>query len=315
MRAFFLIFILFARLFSAQNAIVISEQSQPKEVQGITTTMVNALMIFTSKDTIGSGSYHFIKKDATLATLHAPFAFTVSSLYDDVELFMLGGAGYSQATRDVILEDSNQSNELAKARLNTYTGGLGLGVRFSSYDIDFETALELIYSRVGYSFDGEGKISEIINEFFNTAYADNYSYRFVTQARYERKYNGFTPYVLFSFSLYDTKSIISTTSLFTFQSTSELLALGFGSESGTLWHYDNYELRMKPYVSLEQLFGDVSSFLEVKNFTTVGLTSYLYLHEKVRSISRLYLDISTTQSDAIYGLNVGVGLSLSMDAL
>lgn len=276
---------------------------------------VNALMVFTSKDGLNSGRYEFTRANATMTILHVPFRYHFATFDPRWNFFAVGGAGYSETQMTTDLNVTRTATEQIKLTttnmLQTYTGGLGGGLRYHEDNgLELMGGLELIYSRIGISNRDHNRVGDIIEDFFKGQYNDNLSYRFFAYAEYRREVYGFKPYVKLSYELYETKSAISIQELITFTTQSGVTAFAIGGETPAMLSYDRMYLTAEGYLRGSYMGGDIDKVVGFDGFGTLGGVAYWYVPDALKHIKRFFLEVSTIQADGLRGYNIGLGFSL-----
>lgn len=276
---------------------------------------INALMVFTSKDGLNSGRYEFTRANATMTILHVPFRYHFDPFDTGWNYFLVGGGGYSETTMTTELNTTRTSSDDIKLTttnmLQTYTGGIGGGIRYiHPIGVEVLAGLEVIYSRVGVTNRDSGGIGDPVEDFFKGQYNDNLSYKVFTFAEYHREFLGFKPYVKLSYELYETKSAISFEQLSKFTTQSSVTSFAVGSETPPLMYYDTMYLTFKGYLRGSYMGGDINKVTNFDGFGTVGGVGYWYVPDALKYIERFFLEVSTIQADGLRGYNVGLGFSL-----
>jgi len=294
----------------------LAAQDTPEEAaQKAYLANINALMVFTSKDGLNSGIYEFTRANATMKILHVPFRYQFDPFRDGWNLFLVGGGGYSETemTSDIngSISPTDGTIQLTTTNmLQTYTGGIGGGVRYrNDTGIEFYTGLELIYSRVGVTNRDSNGAGEIVDDFFKGQYNDNLSYKFFLLTEYQKEYFGFKPYVKLSYELYETKSAISFEQLSKFTSQTNVTSFAVGSETPPVVSYDGMYLTLEGYLRGSYLGGDITRAAKFDGYGTVGWIAYWYVAETMNYFKRFYLEVSTIQADGLRGYNVGIGFN------
>lgn len=277
---------------------------------------INALMVFTTRDGLNSGTYHFTKANTTMNVIHLPFAYHFEPVKRGWNFFLSGTAGYSETTmtREVNSTDRSTSDAIELTLTNmlqTFAGGIGGGLRYKDESgIAFKGGAEVILSRVGTRIRDDTEAGEIIDDFFTGKFNTNLSYRIFALAEYRRQWFGFTPYAKLSYELFETKSSFNFEQLSTFSSQTNVTSFAVGAESPSLVSYHGMYLTLEGYLRGSYLAGDITDVAKLDGYGTVGGTAYWYVSEAMNYFRRFYLEISTIQADGLQGYNIGLGFSL-----
>jgi len=197
MRRLLLFFLLFTNL----KAATLDEQL----AQDAYLATVNAAIVFTSQDGLNSGIYRFTKLDTLMRMYNLPLTYHFDPLSDKTNVFMVFDMGYSDTRSDSTVEENGTILKLDN-RLQTYVGGIGLGLRYRATE---HSALlfggEILYSRVGLTARlGDGLDISDVENFFADGFNDNYSYKLFAEYDYQREYKGYAVYTKLNYKLYKT---------------------------------------------------------------------------------------------------------------
>lgn len=277
---------------------------------------INSLLIFTSESGLSSGNYTFTNSGFKMKSYSLPFFYELAPIDTKLRLFINGTVGYSitrlvtkTTTRaattgeDIVLTHDN--------KLQTYTGGLGLGLRYQSdLGVDFLGSIGVIYSRVGTSIQPNDEIGDVIKDFFDDEYNDNITYRFYLAAEYEKKIEGFRTYAKMDFKSYETKADFSLDALSGFTTQSHVMGLSLGLETPSIFKYEENFLSLEGYVKLNYLNGDITDVVQFNKYINLGSVAYWNTPNLPAWAERFYMEISTVRAEGLEGYNVGIGFSL-----
>ncbi len=282
---------------------------------------INALMIFTSQNNVGSGKYNFSNIDTHMVVLHAPIRYHIPSKKDESNFFLTGNAGYSQTDGALNLPIQERSTESdaeveVKPLLSTYTGGIGGGWR---YKITPHSSIliggEFIYSRVGVVLRTENDSDfEFVKEFFSQTFNDNLSFKGLLEYNYTRNYRDYIINAKMGFRYFNTSSELNIkealSSIYTIRSQSYLTQLRVGVETPPLFTFYQWPLTLKFFTEGDLLFGDVSRILKVDSYALVGMDTFLYTKKHNWGITRFFIEGSALNGYGIHGYNVGLGFNV-----
>ena len=277
---------------------------------------INTLLIFTSESGLSSGNYTFTRSGFKMKSYSLPYRYNLAPLDSRLSLFLNGTVGYSitrlvtqTSTRsaandeDIVLRHDN--------KLQTYTGGVGLGLGYKSdLGIDFLGSLGIIYSRVGTSIQPNDEIGEAIKDFFDGEYNDNITYRFYLAAEYEKKIEGFKTFATMDFKSYETKADFTLNALSGFSTQSNVTGLSFGLETPSLLQYKENFLSLEGYIKLNYLHGDIKDVVQFDKYMNIGSLAYWNTPSLPTWAKRFYVEVSTVRAEGLEGYNVGIGFSL-----
>ena len=298
----------------------LTAQDTPEEVaRKAYLANINALMVFTTKEGLNSGTYDFTRANVTMGIVHLPFSYQFHPFKPGWNLFLVGGVGYSETAMTTDLNASAVSvtspdgnlTLSATNKLQTFAGGVGLGVRYRHESgAEVRGGFETILSRVGITSRTGNGTGDVVEDFFLGKFNDNISYRFFLQARYSREWWGFNPYAELSYELFETKSALNFESLSKFTSQTNVTSFALGSETPPLLSYRGMYLTLEGYLRGSYLGGDITTVSHFDGYGTVGGVGYWYVTAAMNYIRRFFLEISTIQADGLRGYNVGLGFSL-----
>ncbi|UFS62913.1 hypothetical protein LOH54_02005 [Sulfurimonas sp. HSL-3221] len=276
---------------------------------------INALMVFTTKDGLNSGTYEFTRANTSMYIIHLPLRYQFEPFAPDLNAFVIGGVGYSETK---LTNDVNTSTPLsgdialsATNMLRTYTGGIGGGLRYRP-GLGFEMlgGVEAIYSRVGVSARDNNGAGDSVGDLFKESYNANISYRVFFALEYRREWKGYKPYATLTYDLYETKSAISTKQLSKFTTQTNVTSFSIGGETAALANYDGMYLTLEGYLRGSYLGGDITRVTHFDGYGTLGGVGYWYVSEAMNYIERFFLEVSTIQADGLRGYNIGLGFTL-----
>lgn len=184
-----------------------------------------------------------------MSIYHLPFTYHFKSS-EKLNYFLIGNVGYSRTQlADKIQERSSNVTLSCKNHIKTYTAGLGGGARYKvKKDLTVSGGVEFIYSRAGASVSKpDRQPGDVIEDFFNTNYSDNLSYKVFTVAEYRPMINEYKPYITASYKLYETKSNFSFSNITSFSSQSSVGTISLGLETAKLYAYSNNYLTSEIY--------------------------------------------------------------------
>ena len=272
---------------------------------------INTLLIFTSGEGLNSGLYHFTKVGVDMEVYNLPFSFNLTSNNSKLQYFLVGNVGYSRVfiSKDIEIPPNGRLNY--DNHLQTYTAGLGAGVRYKlTPEMNFSCGGELIYSRSGASVSKpDDDLGNAIEDFFNKEYNDNLSYKFFADAEYKPKIEGFKPYAKASYKLYETKSTFNFDEFTTFSTQSSIISLAFGAETEKIYGSDRSYLTLEAYINGNYLFGEVNEVVKFDSYASLGSVAYWY-DDSFSWIQRYFLELNTIRADGLKGYNVGIGFSI-----
>ncbi len=277
---------------------------------------INALMVFTSQEGLSSGHYRFTNVGAEMNVAHLPFIYHLAPYDEKMNFFIVGNVGYSKTSLYESIEvdtDRSESERLEyDNQLQTYTGGLGFGLRYKTdYGIDILAGIEFIYSRTGITLrEPDDDIGDAIVGFFNGKFNDNLTYKLLTQFEYHTEYEGSHPYARLSYKLYETKAGFNFDELASFSTQASVTSLGAGVESPRLYSYDDMYLTLEGYLYGHYLGGDIVDVVGFEAYSTVGAVAYWYTQNSPTWAERFFLEVSTVKSGGLEGYNLGIGFTV-----
>ena len=275
---------------------------------------INTLLIFTSESGLSSGKYNFTEAGFKMDTYNLPFRHHYAPFEENLNLFISGGVGYSITRLDTQVQTQKSGSDIELThdnKLQTYTAGLGGGVRYKSeWDIDFLAGAALIYSRVGTSINPQDEIGEVIKDFFDSEYNDNLTVKIFISAEYDKKTEGYRPYIKGDFKLYETKADFTLDELTSFTTQSDVTSLSLGVETPALLKYEEDYLSLEGYVKANYLHGDITSVVQFDKYLSLGALAYWYTPKAPSWARRFYTEISTIRAEGLEGYNIGIGFSI-----
>ena len=273
---------------------------------------INTLLVFTSQDGLSTGEYHFSKVGTKMYIANLPFLYHLQG-NDRYNWFVLGNVGYSRVYLSEDYKDPRQGIVLTyDNHIQTYTAGFGGGIRYHlESDLALLAGVELIYSRAGVSVKPRDPIGGAIEEFFNSNYNDNLTYKFLSSLEYRPTlHNGLKPYLVANYKIFDTKLDFTFTSLSRLSSQSSTLTLAGGIETPALSHFGKNYSTFEAYYHYDRLFGSIEDIVKFGGYSTVGGVFYYYTPKQPAFASRFFLEASSVFSSGLEGYNVGVGFTV-----
>jgi len=272
---------------------------------------INALLIFTAEDGLNTGLFHFTKVNVDMEIYNLPFRYHFAS-ESDFNYFLSGNIGYSRVFTSREFISSPGSLLTAESHLQTYTAGLGVGVRYKlREDLSFLGGLELIYSRSGVNVkQADENIVDPIEDFFDNNYNDNLSYKLFLESEYQPSVKYMKPYFKIQYKFYDTKSDFSYEKLAAFSTQSSVLSGAMGTQSESLFSNEYGYTTLEAYLTGNYLQGDVVKSIGFDNYVKVGAVAYWYTPDEPSWVRRFFLEVSTIHAVGLEGYNIGVGFSL-----
>jgi hypothetical protein len=287
-------------------------QTPEQEAEKAYLANINTLLIFTSESGLSSGKYRFTDANFKMETYSLPFRYHFKEFEPRLNFFVNGGLGYSITRLDSVLSINNSGLNLTHDnKLQTYTIGLGGGVRYKSpFDVDFLGSVGLIYSRVGTSVRPDDDIGDAIESFFDGEFNDNITYKLLLAGEYHKDFKGYKPYLKTSFKYYETKADFTLDSLGGFSTSSNVLAIALGAETPSLLKYEENYLSLEAYVKYNYLNGDITDVVKFDHYANLGVLAYWNTPEQPSWAERFYLEVSTVRAKGLEGYNVGIGFTL-----
>lgn len=306
LKSFFLLFLPMVLLFA---------QSPEETAEKAYLANINTLLIFTSESGLSSGTYRFTEAGFKMETYTLPFRHHFEPFKENMNLFINGGVGYSITRLDTLTKDSKSANAIDLRhdnKLQTYTAGLGIGLRYKSdYGIDYLASMGIIYSRVGTSVSPNDEIGEAIEDFFDGEYNDNITYKFLLAAEYKKEIEGYKPYIKVDAKTYETKADFSLDALSGFTTQSRVASISLGAETPSLLKYEENFLSLEGYVKVNFLEGDITDVVKFRKYMNIGGIMYWNTPEAPSWAKRFYTELSTVRAEGLEGYNVGIGFSLN----
>ena len=276
---------------------------------------INTLMVFTAQEGLNSGHYQFTNIDLQMDIYHLPFTHHFDSNYENINFFVMGNVGYSRTMLDNSFHSTpHEEHDILtyENHLRTYTGGLGMGVRYrNDYGINILTGIELIYSLTGVKVrDPDDDLGDAIKDFFDGNYNDNLTYKILAQLEYRKKYKGFEPYALLSYKLYETKADFSFDDLTSFTTQTSVLSFGLGVETPQLYTFNQMYLTLEGYLYKHYFGGDIIEVVQFDTYHSFGAVAYWYTPKKFSWAKRFYLEVSKVNSSGLEGHNISIGFTV-----
>ena len=198
---------------------------------------INTFLIFTSQDALTTGKYRFKHTGMTMDVANLPFIYHLEGS-KSFNWFLTGNGGYSRVYLSEATGRAEDTFLVLDDQLQTYTAGLGFGGRYTiEEDLALLAGVELIYSRAGVSVKSPRLIDEsVVKDFFDSNYNDNITYKLLTALEYRPTLlQGYKPYMIAHYKIFDTKSDFTFESLSKLHSQSRTLLLGTGVETPPLY--------------------------------------------------------------------------------
>jgi hypothetical protein len=272
---------------------------------------INSILIFTAQDGLTSGLYHFDHIGVQANMYSLPFSYNFKPFYKNINSFVSGTVSYSSVTKDkgVFLKDGTPIDY--DNQIQTYIAGVGTGLRYRIIDKFYVIAgVEFLYSRSGISLIDENSHTAPVEDFFDSQYADNLTYKFYGELNYQKTIQKFKAHATLSYRLYETKSDFHINSLSTFRSNSSVVAMATGVESPKTFGYKEYYHTIDGYYKRYFLDGVVKDTVEVSGYNTFGIINNIYTPDDFEYIKRFYVEFSKAYGSGIQGTNIGLGFSL-----
>ncbi len=311
------IIVLFFLLFSSVKAAPTLEEQLGQEAY---LASVNAAIVFTSQDGLSSGVYRFTKIDTVMRMYNLPLSYHFDPLTEKTNLFMVVDMGYSDTRSDRDIQDSNGTLLHLDNRLQTYVGGIGVGLRYRATEhSDLLFGVELLYSRVGVTVrEKDGLDGSDVKNFFADDFNENFSYKLFTEYAYHRDYRGYDIYTKLNYKLYKTLSKFDLTDLVqdvigdltSLSSQTSVASLMMGFETEPLYNYHDMSLTLEPYIKGNYIWGDLANVAHLSGYATAGLSVYWNTPKKSAYIYRYFIEPSVSKGDGLEGLNLSLGFSL-----
>jgi len=310
-KLFYTFFILLSIFFLKLNAEVLKVNSSDDIAKNTHLANINALLIFTSQNGLNTGLFHFTNIGVDMEIYNLPFEYQFKS-DSNVNYFLVGNVGYSRVfvSKDIVLPPNSRLTY--DNHLQTYTAGLGMGVRYKlSDELRFLGGLELIYSRSGASVKKpDDDIGDAIEDFFNQNYNDNLSYKFFVETVYRPELESLNPYLKLGYKFYDTKSDFTFDEFTSLTSESSVLSASVGLESNELYRYNSNYLTLEGYLNLNYISGAVEKSVQFDTYSKIGEVAYWYIADDISWIKRFFAEVSSVNADGLDGYNIGVGFTI-----
>ncbi|WP_304545785.1 hypothetical protein [Sulfurimonas microaerophilic] len=298
MKSFLAFFLLVTLSFSAEI-----------EVQDVSKANINSILIFSSQEGLNSGIYHFNKKGISLHTYHLPLKYHFPS-NTNWNYFINGDLSFSRA---YVSEHTVEpiTTEIAKdTSIETYIGGIGGGVRYTYKEgLSSTFGFEVLWSRTGIKIgqiDAEQTVKNLLDNNFN----NHITYKFKSTLDYFRIVNDFKIYADLQYRLYETKTDFSFDQLSDFRSESSVISISTGFETPRLVNLGTNYFTLEGRIHEHFLFGTVANTTAVNRYTSMSSALYLYVPEHLKYIERFFIEISSSQSEALEAYNIGIGFSV-----
>lgn len=275
---------------------------------------INSLLIFTSESGLSSGYYRFTNSGFNMRIYSLPFRHHYTKFNENMNIFIDGGIAYSITRLDTKTVQRTASGDIQLThdnKLQTYTAGIGMGLRYKNESgIDFLGSFGVIYSRVGTSVRPKDDVGGAIEDFFDSNYNDNISYRLLLQAEHEKHFNNYRFYSKAAFKSYETKADFSLDRLSGFTTQSDVSSLVLGTETPSLLEYEQNYMSLEGYIKLNYLHGDIVDVVKLNRYFNVGAVAYWNTPKTPSWASRFYTEVSTVRAEGLEGYNFGIGFSI-----
>lgn len=289
-------------------------QTPAETAEKIYLANINTLMIFTAESGLSSGAYRFTKSNYKMKVYSLPFSYSFEPFNAKANWFLDGGVGYSITrldTRTVTQQSGTDITLTHDNKLQTYTAGLGGGIRYKTdMNIDLLASLGIIYSRVGTSVKPQDDVGGAIEDFFDSQYNDNLTYKLLLSAQYIKEIESFKLHTKATFKSYETKASFTWDALSGFTTQSDVTSLFFGIETPALLQYDKNYLTLEGYSRVNYLHGDITDVVQFNRYINMGAIAYWYTPQSPSWAKRFYTEASTVRAKGLEGYNVGIGFSL-----
>ena len=280
---------------------------------------INAVIVFTSQDGLSSGIYRFTNIETEMRMYNLPFQYQFGALSEHTNLFLIMDLGYSDTTSNREIAIGGRTLH-KNNRLQTYVGGLGLGIRYRPTEhSDLQFGGEMIYSRAGVTTRvGEGLNGEDVKNFFSDDFNENYSYKLLAEYIYHREIQKHKVYVRVNYKLYQTLSEITVggvvgdivEDVFSLRSQTSVASATLSYETKPLYSYHDMSFTLEPFVKGNYIWGDLATVAEINGYGTVGLTAYWNTPKKAVYIYRYFIEPSVSKGYGLEGANLSLGFSL-----
>ncbi len=288
-------------------------EETPEEIaQKVHQANINTLMVFTSQEGLNSGHYRFTNIGVKMDIYHLPFLYHLDIGNETINMFTMGNVGYSRVAVSESIDVSDYPLLSHESQINTYTGGIGAGVRLkTAWGVDILAGLELIYSRSGIStHEPDNHIGDTIEEFFTGNYNENLTYKLLLQLEHSREINDYTLYSSLSYKLYETKTDFSLEELTSFTTQAGVTSFGAGVETPKLFTWQEMYLTLEGYLYGHYLTGDIVDVIGFDIYSTIGAVAYWYTEDTPDWAERFFIELSTVTSGGLEGYNLGIGFTL-----
>lgn len=275
---------------------------------------INTLLVFTSESGLSSGFYRFTKSEFKMQTYTLPFVHHFQPFDEKMNWFVNGGFGYSITRLDTQTLAKSSGTDITLThdnKLQTYTAGLGGGLRYKTdMGVDFLASLGIIYSRVGISVKPKDDVGGAIEDFFDSQYNDNLTYKLLLSAEYAKEIGSFQLRTKASFKSYETKASFTWDALSGFTTQSDVTSLLLGVETPPLLQYEKNFFTLEGYTKMNYLHGDITDVVQFNKYMNIGAIAYWYTPDTPSWAKRFYTEVSTVRAEGLEGYNVGIGFSL-----
>jgi hypothetical protein len=275
---------------------------------------INSLLIFTSESGLSSGYYRFTNSGFNMRTYSLPFRYHYNNFDEKMNIFIDGGVAYSITRLDTKTVKKTAGGDIQLThdnKLQTYTAGIGGGLRYKSENgICFLGSFGVIYSRVGTSVRPKDDVGGAIEDFFDSNYNDNISYRLFIEANYEKYFNAYRLYSKAVFKSYETKADFNLDVLSGFKTQSDVSSIVLGTETPSFLKYEQNYISLEGYVKFNYLHGDIVDVVQFNRYLNMGVIAYWNTPETPSWANRFYTEISTVRAEGLEGHNIGVGFSI-----
>ena len=291
-----------------------ANESPQRAAQNIQQANINAVMVFTSQEGLNSGHYRFTDIGLRMDVYHLPFLLQLDVGNDLFNMFVMGNVGYSRTTADEKIDIPQSPTISIEKQLNTYTGGLGGGVRLQTpWDITVLTGIELIYSRTGvHTNRTDTEIGAAIEDFFKGQYNSNLTYKLLLQFDYKKVVRGFTVTGKFSHAFYETKTEFDVAALASFSTQASVSTLGVAVETPHLFTVGGLPLTLEGYLNGNLLGGDIVDAVDFDTYSAFGMVAYLYTEGRLSWAERFFIECSGVDSNGLDGYNIGIGIGIGI---
>ena len=279
----------------------------------------NAVIVFTSQDGLSSGVYRFTNVDTEMRMYNLPLQHHFAPLSEKTNIFLIFDMGYSntQSDRD---RDSNGTILHINNQLQSYVGGIGVGVRYKATEhSEILFGGEILYSRIGVTERSvDGLNEDDITNFFNEQMRDNFSYKILAEYIYHRNIKEHKVYTKVNYKLYKTLNEIDipdivegvVADVLSLSSQTSVASIMLGYETNPLYRHQKMSLTLEPYLKGNYIWGDLADVAKINAYGTAGLSIYWNTPEKSAYIYRYFIEPSISKGYGLEGLNLSIGFSL-----